>query len=217
MANRHITAGICVLALGASVLAAQTREPVDAATILKIRDEGLNRSQVGAVFDQFVDVIGPRLAGSPGYNRAAEFARKTMADWGLSTARLEPFEFGRGWTLEKFTLEMVEPRYMPLTGFPEAFTASTSGEIEIPVVVTAGQSADAVEAMAGRIKGAAVMTQGVVDNFIRADRVQPTEAADPSGRPEAGRGRRPRPPADEADEAGGAPARGRPMRSASPP
>jgi len=172
--------------LGLVVLAGQTQEPVDAATNAKIRDEGLNRSQAGRVFNELVNVIGPRLAGSPAYTRAAEYARSTMTDWGLSNVRLEPFEFGRGWTLEKFTLEMVEPRYMPLTGFPEAFTASTASEIEVPVVVTAGETADAVEAMADRIKGSAVMTQGLVDNFIRTDRVQPTEMTETSG-PEEGR------------------------------
>ncbi len=167
--------------LGATVLAGQGPEPVDAGMVAKIRDEGLNRSQVGRIFSQFVDVIGPRLAGSPGYNRAAEYARTTLEGWGMSNARLEPFDFGRGWTLEKFTLEMIEPRYMPLTGFPEAFTASTAGEIEVPVVVTAGETADAVEAMGERIRGAAVMTQGLVESFIRTDRVQPTEVPEATG------------------------------------
>jgi hypothetical protein len=78
------------------VLAAQTREPVDTATIAKIRDEGLNRSQVGAMFAHLVDVIGPRLAGSRGYDEAAAYARDRLASWGLSNPRLEPFEFSRG-------------------------------------------------------------------------------------------------------------------------
>lgn len=196
MTIRYLIAGSCGMILGATLLLAQAPEPVDAATIAKIRDEGLNRSQVGAVFNQFVDVIGPRLAGSPAYNRAAEYARDTLTRAGVSNARLEPFEFGRGWTLQKFTLEMIEPRYMPLTGFPEAFTASTAGEIEVPVVVTAGQAAGVVEEMTAEIRGAAVMAQGLVDNFIRADRVQPTDV--PESRPAAGAAR-----------GGAAPARGR--------
>ena len=70
----------------------------------------------GAHFTTLVDTIGPRLAGSPEYKRAADWSRETLAKWGLTGARLEAFEFGRGWQLEKFTLEMVEPRYMPLMG-----------------------------------------------------------------------------------------------------
>jgi hypothetical protein len=206
---RHLTTTTGAVVLIAVVLAAQAPEPIDSATIAKIRDEGLNRSQVGAVFDQFVDVIGPRLAGSPAYNRAAEYARKTMEGWGLSDARMEPFEFGRGWTLEKFTLEMIEPRYMPLTGFPEAFTASTAGEIEVPVVSVAGQPYQAVAGMANRLRGAAVMTQGLLDNFIRADRVQPTEGPESAAAPPAeGRGRRGAAAGRQGGTRGGAPGQG---------
>jgi hypothetical protein len=171
------------------VLAAQTREPVDTATIAKIRDEGLNRSQVGAMFAHLVDVIGPRLAGSRGYDEAAAYARDRLASWGLSNPRLEPFEFSRGWELERFTVEMVEPRYMALIGYPEAWSASTSGEVVATAVSLVGKSADEVEGMRDRVKGAAVLSQGRVTNFIRTDRVQPTEVPEVQPEPAAARGR----------------------------
>ena len=209
MTTQRRIVGILAMSLAVSAVAAQTREPVDSAAIAKIRDEGLNRSQVGAVFNQFVDVIGPRLAGSPAYTRAAEYAREMLAKWGLSNARVEPFEFGRGWTLEKFTLEMVEPRYMPLTGFPEAWSASTAGEIEVPVVSVAGQPYQAVAGMADRLRGAAVMTQPLLTTFIRADRVQPTEGPESAAAPPAeGRGRRGAGGGRQGGVQGGAPAQG---------
>ena len=40
---------------------------------------------------------------------------------------LEPFEFGRGWSLEALTIEMTAPRYMPLIGYAEAWSPPTSG------------------------------------------------------------------------------------------
>ena len=40
------------------------QESVDRAMIAKIRDEGLNRSQVMKTFMHFTEVIGPRLTGS---------------------------------------------------------------------------------------------------------------------------------------------------------
>jgi hypothetical protein len=163
------------VALGVAVLVGQSPEPVDAEIVAKIRDEGLNRSEAPAIFRHFVDVIGPRLAGSLGYNRAAEFARATMDGWGLAAARIEPFEFGRGWQLEKFSLEMTEPRYMPLIGYPEAWTPSTSGEVVATAVSLVGRSADEVEAMQARLAGAAILSQPVVTNFIRSDRAQPTD------------------------------------------
>ena len=129
------------IATGTGLLARQASEPVDLAVIAKIRDEGLNRSQVQKVFSEFVDVIGPRLTASPAHKRAADFARQTMASWGLTNSHLESWDFGgRGWEMSKLTIEMVEPRYMPLIGYPEAWTPSTPGELLIPAIWTAGKT-----------------------------------------------------------------------------
>ncbi|HYN06043.1 MAG TPA: M20/M25/M40 family metallo-hydrolase [Vicinamibacterales bacterium] len=187
---KTIAVALCAALAGAGAVAltAQTAEPVDAAINTRIRDEGLNRSRVQAVFNQFVDVIGARLTGSPEHKRAAEYARDELAKWGLSNARLEPFEFGRGWTLEKFTLDMVEPRYMPLVGYPEAWSPSTRGEIVASVVSLAGKTPEDVEATQASLKGAAIITQPLVTNFIRADRAQPTEQPDPPPAAAGGRG-----------------------------
>ena len=99
---------------GALTMGAQSGEPIDAAANAKIRAEGLMRSQAPALFHTIVDTIGPRLAGSPEFKRSAEWARDRLTAFGLSNARLEAFEFGRGWVLDKLTIEMIEPRYMPL-------------------------------------------------------------------------------------------------------
>src|SRR5262245_35267829 len=165
-----------VLALALSIPSPQ--EPVDTAALAKIRDEGMKRSQAGACFDMLVDGIGPRLTGSPAHKRAADWARGTMADWGLTNPRLEAWEFGRGWQLDRFTVEMVEPRYMPLLGYPEAWSPSTSGEIVVSAISVAGKSPDDVAAMAAQVKGAAVLQAATVTNFITADRVQPATQPD---------------------------------------
>ena len=126
--------------LVAMVLPGQSPEPVDAAANARIRAEGLERSQAPAMFHTLVDTIGPRLAGSPEYKRSADWAREKLTSFGLSNARLEAFEFGRGWVLDKLTIEMIEPRYMPLIGYAAAWTASTPGEVIAPVVVVAGKT-----------------------------------------------------------------------------
>jgi len=188
-----VASGLVVLALAKS--SAFQSEPVDAAMNAKIRDEGLNRSQVAAVFDMFVNVIGPRLTGSPAYKRAADFARDTLAKWNLANVHEESWEFGRGWTLDKYTLEMIEPRYFPLTGFPEAWSPSTPGELVASAVMVAGKTPEEVEAMQaqGALKGAAILNQAVMTNFITSDRVQPTSQPDTTEAPAApsgGRGNR---------------------------
>ena len=51
------------------------QESIDQSANAKIRDEGLHRSHVQEPFDMFVNVIGPRLTGSPSHKRAADYAQ----------------------------------------------------------------------------------------------------------------------------------------------
>ncbi len=158
------------LFLSVSMHGAQDRG--DEAAIARIRDEGLNRSRVEEPFDMLVNVIGPRLTGSPAHRRAAEFVRQTLESWGMSNAHLESWEFGRGWELQKLTLEMIEPRYMPLIGYAEAWTPSTAGELTIPAVMMGGRSTD--ELARTPVQGAAALVSPVIQSFIDRDRQQPT-------------------------------------------
>jgi hypothetical protein len=171
------------------------REPVDAAANAKIREEGLKRSKVDGMFTMLVDTIGPRLAGSPEYKRAADYGAEQLRAFGLTNVMIEPFEFSRGWALDKFTIEMVEPRYMPLVGYPEAWSPSTQGEVIAPVAFIAGktaeETAEKAEAMLakGALAGAAILSQAAVTNFIRVDRVNPTAPGQVDGPPAAQGGR----------------------------
>jgi hypothetical protein len=144
----------------------------------RIREEALDRSQAGALFNHFTTVIGPRLTATPAYKQAADYARTKLGEWGLANPRLETFEFGRGWTLDRLTIEMVEPRYMPLLGYAEAWSASTKGEIVGTPVFVGGKTPADVAAMKDRLAGAIVMTQPMTE-FIREDRAQPTESETP--------------------------------------
>src|SRR5262250_2085163 len=150
------------------------QETVDLGVIAKIRDEGLNRSQAMETFTHFTEVIGPRLTATPAYKNAAEWARDKLKEWGLENPRLEAWEFGRGWTLEKFSIEMVEPRYMPLIGYPEAWSPSTAGELVAAPVFLGDKTLDAIEQLRGKIKGAIVLSQPIQTVFEREDRPQPT-------------------------------------------
>jgi hypothetical protein len=61
--------------------------------------------------------------------QAARWARERLAEWGLANPRLEPFRFGRGWSLEKIAVEMTAPRYMPLIAYADAWTPSLGGVV----------------------------------------------------------------------------------------
>src|SRR6187401_1411031 len=70
----------------------------------KIRDEGMNKSQVMQTLSYLTDVIGGRLTGSPNMKRANEWTRDKMKEWGMQNAHLESWgPFGRGWAVRKFS------------------------------------------------------------------------------------------------------------------
>src|SRR5215216_3973939 len=82
---------------------------LDASAVQRIRDEGLNRSQVMQTLSYLTDVIGPRLTGSPNLRRANEWTKTKLTEWGLQNAQLEPWgTFGRGWSLKRFSAQVVE-------------------------------------------------------------------------------------------------------------
>ncbi len=153
--------------LAASLVA---QEPVDTAVVAKIRAEAFDRGKVLDTFNQLANVIGPRLTNSPAHKRAVAWTRETLEAWGLSNVHAEPFEFGRGWTLERFSIEMIEPRYMPLTGYPKGWSGSTPGPITATPVWLPNPSAADLQAHAGKLRGAIVMTGPIQEYFIRADR-----------------------------------------------
>ena len=157
--------------LFSAVVAAQA--PSNRDVLAKIRTEGLEHSQVAPVFEHLTIAIGPRLTASPAHKRAAEWTRDRLASYGLQNAHLEPWQFGRGWTLEKLTVEMIEPRYLPLIGYADGWSAPTSGEVVAAPVLVGGKASDDVAAMGGQLKGAIVMTQPILANFVRKDRPQP--------------------------------------------
>jgi carboxypeptidase Q len=160
----------------------------EAATIAKIRSEGLERSRVAGMFGHLVDVIGPRLTGTPAYKRAADWSREQLAHSGLQNARLETWTFGRGWQLDRFALEMVEPRYMPLIGYPEGWSASMTGELVATPIFVGDKTAEQLDAIKDQLKGAILLAHAAQSSFIREDRAQPTDPSYTPPAPAQGRG-----------------------------
>ena len=155
----------------------QTGSPLDASSLAKLRKEAFENSEAAPIFEMLTSTIGPRLTASPAHNRAAQFARDRLASFGLENARLEPWKFGRGWSLEKVTIEMVEPRYFPLLGYADGWSASTNGEIVGAPVLVGGKTLEEIAAMGANLKGAIVLTQPLETNFVRSDRPQPSDPA----------------------------------------
>lgn len=149
----------CLVILFAVALNAQAPEPVDTAAIQKIRDEGLNRSQVMETLFWLTDRHGPRLTGSPGFEAAGDWAVKQLQDWGVRNVRKERFPFGQGWSLARFNAQMTEPRVMPIIGLPKAWTPGTNGPVTADVVRVTLATAEDAARLKGTLKGKIVLTQ----------------------------------------------------------
>jgi hypothetical protein len=159
--------------LFSAVVAAQA--PSDRDALARIRAEGMEHSQVAPVFDYLTVNIGPRLTASPAHKRAAEWTRDRLASYGLANAHLEPWTFGMGWTLDKLTVEMIEPRYLPLIGYADGWSRSTAGDIVGTPVLVAGKTPEEIATLGAQLKGAIVMSQPMMADFVRKDRPQPSE------------------------------------------
>ena len=152
MPRRLGTAILFILLLGVRA-GAQTPDAIE-----KIKEEGLKRSQVMQTLSTMTDVIGPRLTGSPQMKRANEWTKDQLTKWGLYNAHLAPWgPFGRGWTLQRFSAQVIEPQNIPLIGYPKAWSPGFKKPVNAPVVwVDAGTAAD-LDKYKGKLKGAIVL------------------------------------------------------------
>lgn len=130
--------------------------------IARIRDEGLNRSQVMKTLSYLTDMIGPRLTGSPNLARANVWTRDTLTTWGLKNAQLEAWgPFGRGWSLQRFSAQVIEPQSIPLIATPKAWTPGFSEPITAEVILLEAKSEADLEKYQGRLKGKILLASPV--------------------------------------------------------
>lgn len=154
--------------LAAAVLPGQQPDMV-----ARIRAEGLQRSSALALYRTLTDEIGARLTGSPAHMQSARWARDRFAEWGLTNTHLEPFDFGRGWQLERVSVDMTEPRYVPLVAYADAWSPSTTGVVSGRAIYIGDKNGEQIQAMATQLRGAIVLTHLPQAEFVDRDRPQP--------------------------------------------
>ncbi|MDE2751845.1 MAG: M20/M25/M40 family metallo-hydrolase, partial [Gemmatimonadota bacterium] len=133
--------------------------PVDLAMLAKIREEGLQRSQLPNTLSYMTDVVGARLTNSAAMDRAQEWALGEMRRMGLENAHREPFmNYGASWDNEFVSVHMMEPDYQPLVAYPIAHTPGTDGRQRLDVVLADVRTRDQLEPLRGRLRGLAVMS-----------------------------------------------------------
>ncbi len=166
------------LACAVTALAA---DPVDLAIVNRIKAEAFQNSKVMEHLEYLSDRYGPRLTGSPEFKEAADWALKRLEEYGLVKGHLEKWgPFGRSWSLEKFAVEMLEPRYSLLAAWPLAWSQSTNGTVSgepllAPISSTFSPKkgeADLekyIEKWKGKLKGKIVLISEPFNNIVESE------------------------------------------------
>ncbi|HEX3558025.1 MAG TPA: M28 family peptidase [Pyrinomonadaceae bacterium] len=168
--------------------------------IERIREEGLNRSQVMQTLEYLTDVIGPRLTGSPALRRANNWTKDRLTGWGLANAHLEAWgPFGRGWTLKRFSAEVVEPQAFPLLAYPRAWSPGLDAPLTADVVLVDAKNEEELQKYKGQLQGKIVLAgtvrelrphfDPVAKRLSEKELLELADAPDPASQP-----RRPRTP-----------------------
>ena len=98
--------------------------PADDPVIKKIWVEAMDSSALPVLAHQLLDVVGPRLVGTPGMLKAQQWAIDRYAGWGIQ-AKNEQYGTWRGWERGISHIDLLEPRVRSLEGTMLAFSPST--------------------------------------------------------------------------------------------
>jgi carboxypeptidase Q len=169
MTKRNMTAAMLLFALlSPSFCAAQTPQSTQTQqpsptpdAVERIKDEGVNRSRLMETIEYITDVIGPRLTGSPALRRANDWTRERLTQYGLVNAHLEPWPFGRGWTLKRFSAEVVAPQAFPLLAYPRAWSPGLDSPLTADVVLLDAKNDEELQKYKGTLRGKIVLAGNV--------------------------------------------------------
>ncbi len=145
----------------------------DALAALRTEGMGERTSQVMKTASYMMDVLGPRLSGSPGIRKSGDWVVSQMKEWGLTGAVLEPWPedrsgqnngFPRGWSNSKYYVNAVSPNTFPISGMSVAWTPGTDGLVRGEcVVVVETTEKELKEKYAGKLRGKWVFGQAPID------------------------------------------------------
>lgn len=161
---RFFTLALAIISLSTQVIAQLPQVPqvpqekIDLDALSRIKAEELNHSQVMEMVGYLTDVIGPRLTGSPNLKQAQKYALNKARGWGLANAHTEAWgPFGRGWSLEGFTANMVAPGFSSLIAYPKAWSPGTNGTVRGEVVFLDVKTAADLAKYKGKLAGKIVL------------------------------------------------------------
>ncbi len=164
--KRHLTIRSLAVALLLVLfsLEAGAQEKLDLQMLDRIRNEGLANSKIQDFLIYICDVYGPRLPASPQYVKAGEWVIGKAKELGLVNSAMEVYgTFGRSWELQKYYAAMIEPQYMPIIGYPKAWTPGTNGVLRGPALLLTPKTLADLDPYKGKLKDAIILLQGEQD------------------------------------------------------
>jgi hypothetical protein len=140
-----------------------------------LRQVGLaeEASEVMSTASYLMDVLGPRLSGSPGWRKSADWVVQKLKGWGIGNAGLEAWPndptgsnngFPRGWANEKFYFAATSPNAFPIAGMSIAWTPGTKGLVSGECVVIGDmEDGELRRAFSGKLRGKWVLGQAPIE------------------------------------------------------
>ena len=187
--RKHASAvTVFVVLLAVLPLAAQSPSQVDLSAIHQIKEEGFSNSKVMEIMSFLTDVYGPRLTNSPNIKEAANWTTGKLKEWQLANVHQEQWgPFGRGWSNERFSAQVISPRPFPLIAYPKVWTPGTNGPVTADATLALILKEDDIAKFRGQLKGKFVLTAAIPENPERfepqAHRYTDAELADLATQP----------------------------------
>jgi hypothetical protein len=145
------------LNLGPRSIVAQslaTDDPV----VLRIWQEGMENTRTQDLAQALMDSIGPRLAGTPGFDAAGDWLLDTYGSWGVS-ARREEYGTWRGWRQGILHVDLLAPRVQSLEAELLAYSPGNGEPVVGEVVMPPEEMTEEdVEEWLGAVEGKYVLT-----------------------------------------------------------
>lgn len=109
----------------------------------RIVKEATENSQLEPLAHELMDVVGPRLVGTPLMNKAGDWALAKYQSWGIP-ARNEKYGEWRGWERGVTHIDMVYPRLRSLEGMQLAWSPGTKSKGVTAEVITLPDFSDSI-------------------------------------------------------------------------
>ncbi len=110
-------------------------ETLDLETIGRIRDEGFHHSHIMEYASGLFDGIGPRLTGSPDFEKAEQWCLDQLRRMGASNVHAESWgEFGMGWQQIGTSAQLTAPSTGTILAQATPWSPATAGEVTAEVI-----------------------------------------------------------------------------------